>query len=112
MNSLLFGSSYWINDPYNYRLPPAYGPYRWVRYYNDALLVDTYTGEVVDVVYDIFWCDHARAHRVCLGNRGRAISEAAPARSTNRPPNASILWVAGWGRTDEHTRGTQSLMRI
>jgi hypothetical protein len=26
-----------------------------VRYYNDALLVDIYTGEVVDTVYDIFW---------------------------------------------------------
>jgi hypothetical protein len=36
-------------------LPPAYGPYRWVRYYNDALLVDIYTGRVVDTVYDIFW---------------------------------------------------------
>ena len=41
--------------PYDYRLPEAYGPYRWVRYYNDALLVDIYTGEVVDTVYDIFW---------------------------------------------------------
>ena len=50
-----YGSNYWINDPWQYRLPPAYGPYRWVRYYADALLVDTYTGEVVDVVYDFFW---------------------------------------------------------
>ena len=50
-----FGSSYWIGDPWMYRLPPAYGPYRWVRYYDDALLVDTYTGEVVDVIYDVFW---------------------------------------------------------
>ncbi|HVI98805.1 MAG TPA: RcnB family protein [Sphingomonas sp.] len=55
LNSLLFGSGYWINDPYYYRLPPAYGPYRWVRYYDDALLVDIRTGVVVDVVYDIFW---------------------------------------------------------
>ena len=47
--------SYWIDDPYDYRLPEAYGEYRWVRYYNDALLVDIYTGEVVDVVYDIFY---------------------------------------------------------
>lgn len=50
-----FGSNYWIGDPWQYRLPPAYGPYRWVRYYDDALLVDTYTGEVVDVIYDVFW---------------------------------------------------------
>lgn len=55
LDSLLFGSSYWIADPYYYRLPPAYGPYRWVRYYDDALLVDVRTGEVIDVVYDIFW---------------------------------------------------------
>lgn len=55
LGSMLFSSNYWINDPFYYRLPPAYGPYRWVRYYNDALLVDIYTGEVVDVEYDIFW---------------------------------------------------------
>ncbi len=50
-----YRSSYWINDPWEYRLPPAYGPYRWVRYYNDALLVDTWTGEVVDVIHGFFW---------------------------------------------------------
>lgn len=55
LNSILFGENYWIDDPYAYRLPEAYGPYRWVRYYNDALLVDVRYGEVVDVVYDIFW---------------------------------------------------------
>lgn len=55
LGAMLFSSNYWINDPYTYRLPPADGPYRWVRYYNDALLVDTYTGEVIDVEYDIFW---------------------------------------------------------
>jgi len=55
IGSLLFGQQYWINDPYYYRLPPAYGQYRWVRYYNDALLVDIYSGEVVDIEYDIFW---------------------------------------------------------
>ena len=55
LSSILYGQNYWIDDPYYYQLPPAYGPYRWVRYYNDALLVDIYTGEVVDTVYDIFW---------------------------------------------------------
>ena len=55
LDQLLFSQSYWIDDPYNYRLPEAYGEYRWVRYYNDALLVDIYTGEVVDTVYDIFY---------------------------------------------------------
>ena len=55
LDQLLFSQSYWIDDPYDYRLPEAYGEYRWVRYYNDALLVDIYSGEVVDVVYDIFY---------------------------------------------------------
>ena len=55
LSSILFSSQYWINDPYYYRLPEVYGPYRWVRYYNDALLVDVETGEVVDTIYDIFW---------------------------------------------------------
>jgi hypothetical protein len=55
LSSMLFAQNYWIDDPFDYRLPPAYGPYRWVRYYDDALLVDVYTGRVVDVVYDVFW---------------------------------------------------------
>jgi hypothetical protein len=50
-----YGSSYWLNDPWQYRLPPAYGPYRWVRYWDDALLVNIYTGEVADVIHDFFW---------------------------------------------------------
>lgn len=52
---VLYNSGYWIGDPGYYRLPPVYGPYRWVRYYNDALLVDLRSGIVVDTVYDIFW---------------------------------------------------------
>lgn len=55
LNSLLFDQDYWIGDPGYYRLPPAYGPYQWVRYYNDALLVDVRSGYVVDAVYDIFY---------------------------------------------------------
>jgi hypothetical protein len=55
MDSLFYGNRYWINDPWQYRLPDAYGPYRWVRYYDDALLVDIYSGEVVDVINNFFW---------------------------------------------------------
>lgn len=55
LNSILFGSNYWIDDPYRYRLPPAYGTLRWVRYYDDALLVDVRDGYVVDVLHDFFW---------------------------------------------------------
>jgi hypothetical protein len=52
---LFYSDRYWINDPWNYRLPDVYGPYRWVRYYDDALLVDLRTGEVVDVIGAFFW---------------------------------------------------------
>nr|WP_269748161.1 RcnB family protein [Alteripontixanthobacter muriae] len=55
LGSAFYGSRYWINDPWQYRLPEVYGPYRWTRYYDDVLLVNIYTGEVVDVIYDFFW---------------------------------------------------------
>jgi len=55
LEPMFFDQNYWLGDPYAYRLPPAYGSYRWVRYYNDAILVDLRSGLVVDVVYDIFW---------------------------------------------------------
>ncbi len=55
LDSLFYSNRYWIDDPWQYRLPEAYGPYRWVRYYDDALLVDVYSGEVVDVIRDFFW---------------------------------------------------------
>ncbi len=51
----LYADRYWIGDPGYYRLPPAYGPLRWVRYYDDALLVDIRSGYVVDVIHDFFW---------------------------------------------------------
>jgi len=55
LNSLFYSNRYWINDPWQYRLPDAYGPYRWIRYYDDALLVNIHTGQVVDVVHSFFW---------------------------------------------------------
>jgi hypothetical protein len=54
LDNLFYSDRYWINDPYEYRLPPAYGPYRWVRYYDDVLLVDLRNGRVVDVIYHFF----------------------------------------------------------
>jgi hypothetical protein len=50
-----YSSNYWLNDPYMYRLPYAPWPFKWVRYYDDALLVNVMTGQVVDVMYDFFW---------------------------------------------------------
>jgi Ni/Co efflux regulator RcnB len=50
-----YSRNYWINDPWQYRLPYPPPGTQWVRYYNDALLVDMYTGQVVDVIYSFFW---------------------------------------------------------
>jgi hypothetical protein len=55
LGSAFFGQNYWIDDPWYYRLPPAEYGTHWVRYYNDVVLVDDYTGEVLDVIYDFFW---------------------------------------------------------
>lgn len=55
LGSLFYSNRYWVSDPWQYRLPEVYGPYRWVRYYDDVVLVNTYTGEVMDVIYDFFW---------------------------------------------------------
>lgn len=50
-----YSQNYWLNDPWQYRLPYAPPGTRWVRYYDDAILVDTWSGQVVDVIYDFFW---------------------------------------------------------
>ena len=50
-----YRSSYWLNDPWQYRLPYAPPGTRWVRYYDDAVLVDMWDGQVIDVIYDFFW---------------------------------------------------------
>jgi hypothetical protein len=55
LDSLFYSNRYWLNDPYQYRLPPAPYGTQWVRYYDDVVLVDVYTGEVLDVIYDFFW---------------------------------------------------------
>jgi Ni/Co efflux regulator RcnB len=55
LGSGFYSNRYWISDPWQYRLPHPFPGTRWVRYYDDVLLVDLYTGEVVDVIYDFFW---------------------------------------------------------
>jgi hypothetical protein len=55
LGSPYYSDRYWISDPWQYRLPEAYGPYRWVRYYDDVLLIDMRSGYVVDVIHDFFW---------------------------------------------------------
>jgi Ni/Co efflux regulator RcnB len=53
--SRYYSSRYWIHDPWYYSLPPVYGPYRWIRYHGDVLLVDLRTGRVVDRIRRFFW---------------------------------------------------------
>ena len=55
LEPLFYGSSYWLDNPYDYRLPPVEWPLQWIHYYNDALLVDVTTGEVVDVIPNFFF---------------------------------------------------------
>lgn len=45
-----FGSAYWIRDPWRFRLPVAYAGTRWVRHYNDVILVDYRRGRVVRII--------------------------------------------------------------
>lgn len=50
-----YSRNYWISDPWMYRLPYAPAGYVWIRYWNDALLVDTWSGQVVDMIPNFFW---------------------------------------------------------
>jgi len=50
-----FARSYWIDNFYNFGLmDPPFGTV-WVRYGSDALLIDRYTGEVIQVAYRVFY---------------------------------------------------------
>lgn len=50
-----YSSRYYITDTNRYRLPrPGYNQ-RWVRHYNDVLLVNVRTGRVVAVHRGFFW---------------------------------------------------------
>jgi len=53
--SIFWGRDYWINSYWDYGLmDPPYG-YVWVRYGDDAILVNVATGVVLRVVYGIFY---------------------------------------------------------
>jgi hypothetical protein len=54
LQPVYFGQRYWI-DPAMYSLPYPPPGTQWVRYWNDAVLVDIYSGQVVDVIHDFFW---------------------------------------------------------
>ena len=50
-----YGSRYYIADPWRYRLPNPGWNQRWVRHYNDVLLVDVRRGIVIDVIRNFYW---------------------------------------------------------
>ena len=50
-----FAESYWLGDFIDYGLPYPPPGFEWVRVGPDALMVDRYTGRVVQVVRGIFW---------------------------------------------------------
>ena len=50
-----YGRPFVIVNPGTYRLPPAYGTQRWVRHYDDVLLIDIRTGIVRDVIRSFYW---------------------------------------------------------
>ncbi|MBR2268976.1 RcnB family protein [Sphingobium sp.] len=50
-----YSSRYYIADPYRYRLPRPAANQRWVRHYNDVMLVNVRTGRVMTVHRGFFW---------------------------------------------------------
>lgn len=55
MPSLFWGARYWIDDFRFYGLMSPPPGTVWVRYGDDAVLIDRYTGEVIQVEYGIFY---------------------------------------------------------
>lgn len=50
-----YSARYTIDDPWRYRLPRADRHMRWVRNYDDVLLINMRTGRVVTVYHNFFW---------------------------------------------------------
>ena len=55
ISPVYYGQRYWINDPWRYRLPPVRANSRWVRHYNDVVLVDYRRGIVLDIIRNFYW---------------------------------------------------------
>lgn len=53
--ALFWAQQYWLNDYMAYDLPPPPPGAVWVRYGNDALLIDRYSGEIITIQYDVFY---------------------------------------------------------
>jgi len=53
--SLFWTRNFWIEPWWSFDLPaPPFG-YQWVRVENDALLINSTTGEILQVQYDVFY---------------------------------------------------------
>ena len=52
---IYYSPRYIVADPWRYRLPRANGNLRWVRHYDDVLLVNIRTGRIVDVIRGFYW---------------------------------------------------------
>lgn len=52
---IYYGPRFVIADPWRYHLPPARAYTRWVRHYNDVLLVDYRRGIVLDVIRNFYF---------------------------------------------------------
>lgn len=52
---IFWGRDYWISDFWQFGLPIPPAGYVWVRYGEDALLVDRNTGEILEVIYGVFY---------------------------------------------------------
>ena len=50
-----YAPRYYINDYARYRLPNPGWNQRWVRHYNDVLLIDTRRGIVIDVIRNFYY---------------------------------------------------------
>ena len=50
-----YARSYWITDPWTYHLRRPAAGLTWIRYGNDAVLVNLRTGRVVEVANGFFW---------------------------------------------------------
>jgi Ni/Co efflux regulator RcnB len=53
--AFFFARNYWILDWANFDLDDPPPGTVWVRVGDDALLIDEYSGEVIEVVYGIFY---------------------------------------------------------
>jgi Ni/Co efflux regulator RcnB len=53
--ALFWAPQFWLNDYVDFELPPPPPGTVWVRDGDDALLIDRYSGEIVEVDYGVFY---------------------------------------------------------